>query len=105
MQQMHAADPKTEQEIRAFIRAYKESFNANDAAALAALCTEDAIQIGPERPICGQRAIEKKYFDLFRESHPTNIVCTIDQVGMLLCFVEFRGMGLYHPRRERSRCG
>lgn len=80
---MYAADPKTEQEIRAFIRAYEKSFNANDAPALAALCTEDAVQIGPEGPISGRQAIEKKYVDLFRESHPSNIVCTIDLVGML----------------------
>jgi uncharacterized protein (TIGR02246 family) len=83
MQQMHAADPKTEQEIRAFIRAYEESFNANDAAALAALCTEDVIQIGPEGPFYGRQAIEKKYVDLFRQSHPANMICTIDQVSVL----------------------
>ena len=83
VQQMHAADPKTEREIRAFIRAYEESFNANEAAALAALCTEDAIQLGPEGPIRGRQAIEKKYVDLFRQSHPGNIRCTIDQVSVL----------------------
>jgi uncharacterized protein (TIGR02246 family) len=81
--QMHAADPKTEQEIRAFIRAFEESFNANDASALAALCTEDAIQIGPEGPICGRQAIEKKYADFFRQSRPANMTCTIDQVSVL----------------------
>jgi uncharacterized protein (TIGR02246 family) len=80
---MHTADPKTEQEIRAFIRAYEEKFNANDPAALAALCTEDAIQIGPDGPVCGRQAIEKKYVDLFRQSHPANIICTIDQVSVL----------------------
>ena len=30
---MHAADPKTEQAIRAFIRAYEERFSAIDATA------------------------------------------------------------------------
>jgi Domain of unknown function (DUF4440) len=56
---MHPADPKTEQEIHAFIRTYEESFNRHDATALAALCTEDAIQIGPEGPIPGRQAITK----------------------------------------------
>ena len=79
----NAADPKTEQEIRAFVRAYEQSFNRNDATAIAALCTEDAVQIGPEGPICGRLAIEKKYVDIFRESHPANIVCSVDQVGVL----------------------
>jgi uncharacterized protein (TIGR02246 family) len=83
MPQMHAADSKTEQEIRAFVRAYEEGFNRNDATALAALCTEDAVQIGPEGPICGRLAIEQKYVDLFRQSHPTNMICPIDQVSML----------------------
>ena len=38
----------------------------NDAVAVAALCTEDAIQIGPEGPVCGREAIEKEYADLFQ---------------------------------------
>jgi ketosteroid isomerase-like protein len=59
VRQMHRADPKTEQEIHAFIKAYEESFNRHDATALAALCTEDAIQIGPEGPIRGRQAIKK----------------------------------------------
>jgi uncharacterized protein (TIGR02246 family) len=66
--------------IHAFIREYEEGFNKNDAAALAALCTEDAVQVSPERPICGRRAIEKNYADFFQQSHPTNLNCTIDQV-------------------------
>ena len=45
--------------------------------------SEDAIQIGPEGPICGRQAIEKKYVDLFRQSHPANIICTIDQMRVL----------------------
>jgi uncharacterized protein (TIGR02246 family) len=83
MPQMHAADPKTEQEIRAFVTAYEEGFNRNDAMALAALLTQDAVQIGPEGPICGRLAIEKKYVDLFQQSHPANMICAIDQIGAL----------------------
>ena len=80
MQQDYTADPKTAQEIHAFVREYEEGFNKNDAAALAALCTEDAVQVSPEGPICGRRAIGKNYVDFFRQSHPTNLNCTIDQV-------------------------
>ena len=80
---MHCSKLRTEQEIHAFIRAYEKSFNAHDAGALAAMCTEDAIQIGPEGPICGRQAIEKKYIELFRQSRPANIICTIDQVCVL----------------------
>jgi uncharacterized protein (TIGR02246 family) len=80
MQQDYTADPKTTEEIHAFIREYEEGFNKNDAAALAALCTEDAVQVSPEGPICGRQAIEKNYVDFFQQSHPASLNCTIDQV-------------------------
>ena len=82
MQEYYAADPDTAEEIRAFVREYDKRFNNNDAVAVAALCTENAVQIGPDGPICGRRAIEKKYADLFQRWHPTDIVCTIDLVGV-----------------------
>jgi ketosteroid isomerase-like protein len=53
MQKKYAADEKTVQEIHALIREYEEIFNKNDAAALAALVTEDTVQMSPEGPICG----------------------------------------------------
>jgi uncharacterized protein (TIGR02246 family) len=81
MEQNYAADSKTDQEIRAFVKEFDKRFNKNDAAAVAALCTEDAVQIGPEGPICGRQAIEKKFADLFQKWHPTNITCTVDQVS------------------------
>jgi uncharacterized protein (TIGR02246 family) len=80
MQQDYAADPKTAEEIRAFVKEYEEGFNKNDAAALAALCTEDAVQVSPEGPICGRQAIEKKYVNFFEQSHPTGLKCSVDQV-------------------------
>jgi uncharacterized protein (TIGR02246 family) len=83
MQKKYAADEKTVQEIRALIREYEEIFNKNDAAALAALVTEDAAQMSPEGPICGREAIQKKYADLFEQSHPTNLVCTVDWVNLV----------------------
>ena len=83
MEQKYAADPKTDQEIRAFVKEFDKRFNKNDAAAVAALCTEEAVQIGPEGPICGRQAIEKKFADLFQQWHPTNITCTVDQVSVV----------------------
>jgi uncharacterized protein (TIGR02246 family) len=80
MQQDYAADPKTTDEIRAFVREYEEGFNRHDATVLVALCTEDAVQVSPEGPICGREAIEKNYIDFFQRSHPTSLNCTIDQV-------------------------
>jgi uncharacterized protein (TIGR02246 family) len=83
MQQNYTADPKTDQEIRSFVREFDKRFNENDPVAVAALCTEDAIQIGPEGAIRGRQAIEKKYADLFRRWNPTDIVCTVDQVSAI----------------------
>ncbi len=80
-QHKYRADPKTTQEIRAFVREYEERFNKSDAAALAALLTEDAVQMAPEGPICGRQTIQKKYADLFEQSHPTDIICTVDRVN------------------------
>jgi ketosteroid isomerase-like protein len=83
MEQKYQADPKTSQEICEFVREYEKRFNKHDWVAVAALCTEDAIQIGPEGPVCGREAIEKKYADLFQRLRPTNIVCTVDQVSAI----------------------
>jgi uncharacterized protein (TIGR02246 family) len=76
----YPADSTTELEICAFLRDYEKKFNEKDAAALAALCTEDAVQVGPEGPIVGRQAIERKYAIFFRESNPVEMICTLDQV-------------------------
>src|SRR5258708_13066769 len=76
----YPADSTTELEICAFLRDYEKKFNEKDAAALAALCTEDAVQVGPEGPIVGRQAIEQKYAIFFRESNPVEMICTLDQV-------------------------
>jgi hypothetical protein len=47
-----------------------EAFNKNDAAALAALFTEDAVYVVPEGLFCGRQAIEKRYADVFQRRHP-----------------------------------
>jgi uncharacterized protein (TIGR02246 family) len=80
MEQKYATDPKTAEEIHTFVKDYEKGFNKNDPAAVAALCTEDAIQIGPEGPSFGRQAIGKKYANLFQQWHPTDIACTIDKV-------------------------
>jgi ketosteroid isomerase-like protein len=81
MQQKYTADPKTTEEICAFVKEYDSRFNARDPVALAELCTEDVVQIGPEGPICGRQSVEKKYVDLFQQWHSVKIVCTVDQVS------------------------
>jgi hypothetical protein len=48
MPQKDTADPKTAQELRAFNRKWVERYSKHDAAALAALFTDDAVQVAPE---------------------------------------------------------
>jgi uncharacterized protein (TIGR02246 family) len=43
------------------IKKFDETFNNGDAAALAALYTEDAVQVTPQGPVFGREAIEKLF--------------------------------------------
>ena len=63
------ADQKTIEQFDAFNKKFDEAFNNNDAAAVAAFFTEDAVQVTPEGPIYGREAIEKQFADLFTQIH------------------------------------
>jgi ketosteroid isomerase-like protein len=58
---------------------YDEAFNKNDAAAVVALFTEDAVFVTPTGPIYGREAIEKWYADLFQKWHPSGHIGMPDQ--------------------------
>jgi uncharacterized protein (TIGR02246 family) len=73
------ADPKTIEQFDEFNKKFDEAFNNNDAAALAAFFTEDAVQVTPEGPIYGREAIEKRYADLFKHFHVSNHLNTVDE--------------------------
>jgi uncharacterized protein (TIGR02246 family) len=77
------ADPKTAQEIRAFTMKHVEAYNKFDAAAVAALFTEDAVQLAPQGLIFGRQAVEKKYADDFQQWHPTSYIVTDHQVNAI----------------------
>ena len=79
MQQKDTADSKTAEEIRAFTREYDERYNENDAVAIAALFTEDAVEVTDQGPVFGRQAIEKQYADLLQKVHFSNHVLTDDQ--------------------------
>jgi uncharacterized protein (TIGR02246 family) len=76
-------DPQIAQELRASTMKYDEAFNKNDAASIAALFTEDAVQVSPQGLIFGRQAIKKKYADLFQQWHPTDIISKVDQVNAI----------------------
>jgi uncharacterized protein (TIGR02246 family) len=78
-QQKETVDPQIAQQIRALRIKYDEAFNKNDAAALAALYTEDAVEVTDEGPIYGREAIEKHFADVFKQVHVSNHLGKVDQ--------------------------
>ena len=78
-QQKDAADPQITEQLKAFSKKVDEAWNNNDAAALAALFTEDAVLVEDTGPIYGREAIEKHYVDVFQKLHFSNHLDKADQ--------------------------
>ena len=55
------------------------AFNNGDAAAVAALFTEDAVWVTPQGPVVGREAIEKQFTGMFQQGHYSNHVNKDDQ--------------------------
>jgi len=62
---------------------YEEAFNRKDAVALAALFTEDAVQVAPEGLFFGRKAIERRFANLFQEQRLTNFFGARDQLSAI----------------------
>jgi uncharacterized protein (TIGR02246 family) len=77
-QQKETVDPKIIDQVNAIAEKYDKAVNNNDAAAVAALYTEDAVYVSDSGPIYGRQAIEKWYADVFKTWHPKNRVSKID---------------------------
>ena len=62
-QEKGAVDPETRQEIEAVAKQSTEAYNKHDAAALAAIYTQDAVRSGdiPAGLVVGREAIEKDF--------------------------------------------
>jgi len=78
-QQTNTPDPQLRQRLLAVIEKHAGAMNKNDAAAAAALFTEDAIYLTDRGPINGREAIEKMYADLFQKVRFSDHVITVDQ--------------------------
>ena len=78
-QEKDVADPQTTQKILALGKAFDEAHNDNDAAAVAALFTRDAVLVTIEGPIFGRQAIQKYYTDLYQWWHPKNCITKVDE--------------------------
>jgi ketosteroid isomerase-like protein len=71
-QQKDTVDPQIIEQFAALGKKYAEAVNSNDAAAVAALYTEDAVRMTDTGPIYGREAIEKYWADLFKQLHFSN---------------------------------
>ena len=79
MQQKGTADPQIIEQINNTItKKYDEAVTNYDAAAVAALYTEDAVFVTDSGPLYGRQAIEKFYADSFKALHPKNYITTTD---------------------------
>jgi uncharacterized protein (TIGR02246 family) len=77
-QEKDSVDPQTTQKLDANIKAFDEAVNNYDAAAVAAIFTEDAVFVTERGPIYGRKAIEKWYADVFQGWHPKNHIGKAD---------------------------
>ena len=90
-QQKDTADPQITEQLKALSKKTDEANNNGDAAAVAALYTEDAVQVTHrDGTFHGREAIEKSYAHRFQRWHPSNYVSTIDR---LIAVGEGRGFG------------
>jgi uncharacterized protein (TIGR02246 family) len=78
-----AGDVKALDAIGALGMNYDEAYKRSDAAALAALFTEDAVLVTPEGLFSGRQTIEKWYADDFQRWHPANNIDQIDQLNAI----------------------
>jgi ketosteroid isomerase-like protein len=75
-QQTNTPDPQLRQALLALAKKFEDAWNNNDAVALAALFTEDAVLIEESGAVNGREAIEKHYADMFQNVHFSNNVTT-----------------------------
>ena len=82
-QEQKTVDPKLRQEIEAIEMKFQEAYNNRDVAAIAALYTENAVEVSNQgRPSFGLEAIRKMFADEFA-TNPGKMVNTIVQVNQL----------------------
>jgi uncharacterized protein (TIGR02246 family) len=79
-QQKDTADPRIAQQIRMLAAKYDAASNSHDAAAVAALYTEDGFRSFQNGTVHGRQAIEKDYARDFQRWHANNRFTTVDRV-------------------------
>jgi ketosteroid isomerase-like protein len=78
-----AEDVKAFDEFNLLRMKVAEAFTNNDAAALAALFTQDALLVEPEGVFNGREAIDKALADLFQRWRPTNFLSEANKLNSI----------------------
>jgi SnoaL-like protein len=78
-QPTNTPDPQLGRQYVTLLKKFDEAFNKGDAAALAALYTEDAVLVTDTGPVHGREAIEKHYADEFQNVHFNDLLTTVDE--------------------------
>jgi ketosteroid isomerase-like protein len=78
-QEKDTVDPKIAEQLSALSKKTDESYNNGDAAALAALYTEDALLLTNTGPIHGREGIEKHFAEVFQKMHYSKHLDARDQ--------------------------
>ena len=82
-QQTNTSDQQLREQLVQIGKKNDDAWNNNDAAALAAIYTEDAIKVTDQGPIHGRQAIEKWLAELFKTLHPKNYIDKIDSLRII----------------------
>ena len=84
-QQKDTVDPKIVEQLQEEDKNFEEAYNKHDAAAIAALFTDEAVLVTPHGTFTGRAAIEKKYeeedFDTYNGSDMVSTTERITPVG------------------------
>jgi uncharacterized protein (TIGR02246 family) len=78
-QQQNTPDPQLREQVLAHAKKVSDAYNSNDAAALAVLFTEDAVEVTNVGSIYGRQALQKHWTDMFHHVHFSNHINTVDQ--------------------------
>jgi hypothetical protein len=78
-QQEDTPDPQLREKLVAAIKKHTEALDKNDAAAVAANFTEDAVNVEQDGPTFGREAIEKLWADRFQTVQFSNNIVTPDE--------------------------
>ena len=76
---IHLGVPQALDEFGDINRALDDAYNRNDAAAAAALFTEDAVLLAPDGMFSGRQHIEERYAHAFQRSPNVDFNCSRDR--------------------------